>query len=212
MRTVVKSLLVFVFAYAHCALAAQNPLYQTCATCHGADAQGIASMGAPALAGQQAAYLSRQLVQFRDGARGADAGDVYGAQMRAMSLSLTDAQIEALADYLAQLPVAQVQQGPEERASASLRNGSDYYQSSCGACHGGKAQGNPALNAPNLVMLDAAYLKRQMAHFQSGRRGSSAGDRYGKQMQLMSNTLPDAAHLDDVIGFIGSLSNGAVQE
>lgn len=196
------------------ALSAQNTLYQPCAACHGANGQGNIALGAPALAGQQAGYLSRQLTHFRDGTRGAEAADTYGAQMRGMSVNLSDAQIEELARYLSQLPVApgaQMEASDTQPSPASLRNGSNYYQSSCGACHGGNAEGNVALNAPNLAMLDADYLKRQMSHFQNGRRGSAPGDRYGKQMQLMSNTLPDAAHLDDVIVFIKSLAGTTAQ-
>ncbi|MFK7977312.1 MAG: cytochrome c [Halioglobus sp.] len=186
-----------------------SELYQPCVACHGVGGEGNPALGAPALAGQQAQYLSRQLEHFREGRRGADVADTFGSQMSVMVQNLTDAQISDLGIYLAELAVSKPPAQPKEFANLppeTLRNGSDYYQANCGACHGGKAEGNSALNAPNLAMLDSAYLLRQMRHFQTGVRGSSAGDRYGKQMQLMSNTLPSQSHLEDVVAFISTLA------
>ena len=60
-------------------------LYQSCIVCHGDAGQGGVTSGAPALAGQDEAYLIRQLRNFRDGVRGAVAGDDQGMQMAAMA-------------------------------------------------------------------------------------------------------------------------------
>jgi cytochrome c553 len=62
--------------------------YQTCATCHGADASGNEAIGAPALAGQNDWYLVTQLQNFKSGARGAHPDDSYGAQMGPMARML----------------------------------------------------------------------------------------------------------------------------
>lgn len=70
--------------------AAGQPLYGTCATCHGADAQGNEALGAPALAGQNDWYLVAQLTNFKAGYRGTHAGDTYGAQMVPMAAALAD--------------------------------------------------------------------------------------------------------------------------
>lgn len=188
---------------------APSALYQPCVACHGAEARGNSAVGAPALAGQQADYVSRQLGHFRDGRRGVDPADTYGAQMRAMSQNLSDAQIDSLANYLSQLPgaSASLDVSSEAMSPPRISNGSDYYQANCGACHGGKAQGNVALNAPSLVLLDSAYLLRQMNLFQKGVRGTSNDDRYGKQMQLMSTSLPSQGVLEDVIAFIRTIAD-----
>ncbi len=87
-----------------------------------------------------------------------------------------------------------------------LKNGNNYYQSKCGACHGGQAEGNPGLNAPGLAWLDAAYLKHQFQNFQLGVRGTHPGDTYGRQMKMMSTSLPTDKDLDDVIAYIQSLA------
>lgn len=63
-------------------------LYQTCATCHGAEAEGNATFNAPALAGQNDWYLVTQLKNFMAGYRGTHPQDSYGAQMRTMAATL----------------------------------------------------------------------------------------------------------------------------
>lgn len=173
--------------------------YAVCLACHGAKAEGNPATGAPALAGQLGPYLERQLRNFQGGMRGADPTDTYAAQMRATSATLgSAAAIAAAAKYFAALPPAR----PARPAGGDLRNGSNYYHARCGACHGGRAEGNAALSAPRLASLDAAYLKRQYLNFQQGRRGAHPQDRYGKQMRLMSSSLPRQKDLDDVIAFI----------
>ncbi len=67
-------------------------LYQACATCHGADAQGNEAMNAPALRGQNDWYLVTQLKNFKAGYRGANPLDSFGAPMRAMAAGLADDQ------------------------------------------------------------------------------------------------------------------------
>src|SRR4029434_1026289 len=46
-------------------------LFASCAACHGASAEGNAAINAPALGGQDAAYLQRELSNFPPGARAA---------------------------------------------------------------------------------------------------------------------------------------------
>ena len=65
-------------------------LYVTCASCHGADGQGIWATNAPRLAGMSDWYLARQLENFRKGVRGAHREDFNGAQMASMAQMLTD--------------------------------------------------------------------------------------------------------------------------
>lgn len=63
-------------------------LFQSCAACHGEQAQGNAALGAPALAGQNDWYLVTQLKNFQAGLRGSHPQDQYGAQMRQMADTL----------------------------------------------------------------------------------------------------------------------------
>ena len=176
--------------------------YQACVACHGETAQGKVGLGAPALAGQQVAYLQRQLQHFKSGVRGADPRDTLGAQMTAIAQDLSEEDIVVVTEYLAGLPAVV----PKPVIGGDLKNGNNYYQATCGACHGGQAQGNPGLNAPALTMLDATYLRAQYRNFQQGLRGTHPDDKYGRQMKMMSTSLPSDKDLDDVIAYIQSLN------
>lgn len=174
-------------------------LFAPCVACHGSKGEGNATLNAPAIAGQDAAYLERQLLNYRNRRRGADKSDVLGAQMRATATTLADdAAVTKVASYAASLPKT----ANAVPASGNLHNGNNLYQGKCGACHGGKAEGNPALKAPRLAGLDAAYIKRQFAHFRDGRRGTDPKDTPGRQMAMMAKTLPTERDLDDIIAFI----------
>ena len=186
--------------------AAGKALFTACAACHGANGEGIAALNAPALGGQDAAYLARQLANFRSGLRGADPADTLGAQMRGMAATLADDKAVAdVAAFAATLPVAVVKDAVE----GDLRNGNNFYQGKCGACHGGKAEGNVPLSAPRLAGQDIAYLRRQFEAFQKGTRGSNAADRYGRQMAMMANTLPTEQDLTDVLAFVHAQAQAA---
>ncbi|PCI77572.1 MAG: hypothetical protein COB20_07610 [SAR86 cluster bacterium] len=66
--------------------------FQSCAACHGANAEGNEALGAPALAGQNDWYMITQLRNFRAGFRGSHQEDTYGSQMLTMSKTLRDEQ------------------------------------------------------------------------------------------------------------------------
>ncbi len=70
-----------------------------CSACHSPNGQGLASAGYPALSGQDPAYTELQLRAFRDGVRQNDDAEV----MRSIAARLNDAEITALASYVAGL-------------------------------------------------------------------------------------------------------------
>ncbi|MHB2170121.1 c-type cytochrome [Alsobacter sp. R-9] len=84
------------FAQKRSALPPAPPNVEACAPCHGLD--GIAKdVEVPHLAGQNVVYLYNQLRAFRTGKR-------PHKEMRYMSRHLSEAEMEALADYYAALP------------------------------------------------------------------------------------------------------------
>jgi cytochrome c553 len=197
---------VYLFAAATAASAATpQQLYAACATCHGSRGEGTPSLGAPAIAGQQPAYLRRQLDSFRSGVRGTHPADVYGAQMRAASASTLrdDASLTMLVKHVASLPPTTVK--PTTKFDA--RNGNNLYQGKCGACHGGRAEGNEMLAAPRLAGLDTAYLVRQLKNFREGVRGTHPHDKYGRQMSLMAPLVVAEHDIADVVGYIQTAGN-----
>jgi len=177
-----------------------DKLFAPCTSCHGSKAEGSVTVNAPAIAGQDAAYLERQLRNFRSDRRGTHKSDSLGAQMRAVATATfaDDAAVTKIATYVSALPKTV----PAAQVRGNLHNGNNLYQGKCGACHGGTAEGNPALKAPRLAGLDAAYIKRQFANFRDGVRGTDQQDIPGRQMAMMAKTLPTERDLDDVIAFI----------
>jgi len=67
-----------------------------CVTCHGAEGKAPITDTYPRLAGQNEAYLVRQIKDIKSGAR----SNGQAAVMRSMVQKLSDAEIEAIAAYL----------------------------------------------------------------------------------------------------------------
>jgi len=181
---------------------AGKDLYAPCVACHGIAGEGNVVLKSPAIAGQSEAYVSRQLDNFRTGVRGADTGDTGGAQMRPMAMALTDEKAVAdVAAFIASLAASV----PKTTTSGNTENGSKQYIGKCGACHGGKAEGNDALNSPRLVSLSDTYIVQQVSNFQNGIRGAHSDDQYGRQMAMMSR-LVSTEELNDIIAFIHEIA------
>lgn len=70
-----------------------------CAACHGPTGAGNPAANFPAINGQHAAYTKNQLNAFRKGERANDAGKM----MRNIAAGMTDAEIEAVSEYIAGL-------------------------------------------------------------------------------------------------------------
>ena len=175
--------------------------YTTCVACHGVEGHGNALLHAPAIAGQEAWYLKRQLDNFKAGVRGSHAEDVYGAQMRPMAMLLqNDQQVDSVAAYIAQMSPAST----ELTLGGDAAKGKASYNL-CLACHGADAKGNEALNAPSLQGQYDWYMVAQLRNFKAGIRGADPKDVYGAQMRPMAMTVPDEASMANLAAYIHSL-------
>jgi len=70
-----------------------------CIACHGVNGKGMKQAGFPSIAGQNKDYLKKQLNNFRDASRGNDNNSV----MRNIAIKLSDADVEALSEYMSSL-------------------------------------------------------------------------------------------------------------
>ncbi|MGY8814799.1 MAG: c-type cytochrome [Gammaproteobacteria bacterium] len=76
-------------------------LYTTCGACHGKEGEGVWSVSAPRLAGQDDWYLVRQLNNFKLGMRGTHVSDAAGMQMALLSGMLKqEGSIEDVVTYI----------------------------------------------------------------------------------------------------------------
>lgn len=71
----------------------------SCMSCHGPGGRGNSLAAFPRLGGQYAAYTAKQLRAYRDGARTTDPAGM----MRAIASRLTDADIQAVSEYVSGL-------------------------------------------------------------------------------------------------------------
>lgn len=176
-------------------------LYATCTSCHGPQGQGNRQLNAPKLAGLKPWYVEQQLMNFREGIRGASEEDTYGQQMRPFANTLADRQaIRDVSAYIGAFeaePVEETVAGNEERGLKLFRT--------CGACHGPDGQGSHARRAPKLAGMSDWYLTRQLEHFKQGIRGDHPKDLYGRQMSEMAEMLTDGQAISDVVAYINTL-------
>lgn len=141
----------------------------TCVTCHGADGKALISIY-PNLAGQDADYLYRSLVAFKQGA----AGPRNNAIMANMVASLTEQDMADLAAYYSVQPATHLQADP-----ALVARGEKIYRGgiveakvpACAACHGPKGEGNRLAGFPALSGQNPDYLLAQLQAFREGQRG-----------------------------------------
>ena len=135
-----------------------------CAACHGEGGRSPVA-AYPALAGQSAMYIIRQLKDFRAQQRSEAGSKAY---MWGVSALLDDDTIQSLADYYAaQSPLP----GHARAPAAVLRAGQDIFVNglpakgvrACASCHGDKAEG--AAGFPRLAGQHADYLLAQLKTF-----------------------------------------------
>jgi cytochrome c oxidase subunit II len=83
-------------------IARGRTIYRLCAACHGSTGEGNETVEAPDLAILPSWYIGSQIRKFRDGIRGAAVGDVPGARMRSIALTMQSGDIAAVTAYIAQ--------------------------------------------------------------------------------------------------------------
>jgi cytochrome c oxidase subunit 2 len=81
----------------------------------------------------------------------------------------------------------------------------------CAACHGTNGMGNPDLNAPKIAGQEDWYIRRQIANYNNGLRGTE-GDIYGAQMAPMARVLATPGMTEDVIAYIQSLPDEPAEQ
>lgn len=138
---------------------AEDIVQGKCFICHGANGESSTPVF-PRLAGQHAAYVSRQLSDFLSGRR-------RSAAMQPMVADLSPEDIKALgiffeAQPVQAHPVADTALAAQGRALYDKGNKANGVQA-CNACHGELGQGTEEL--PRLAGQHALYLETQLRSF-----------------------------------------------
>ena len=182
---------------------ADEPDYAYCTVCHGAEGNGNAAIHAPKIAGIETWYLKRQLEHFRGGLCGTQPADMPGGEMQPVGAALDDTAIEKVAEFVGSFQP----QRPAATVAGNAKRGRDLY-ASCAGCHGARAEGRKALQAPALAGQTDWYLVTQLERFRAGERGFSAQDEPGSQMRAAAAALPDVAAIRDIVAYLNSLPAG----
>ncbi|WP_253939473.1 cytochrome c [Halomonas sp. THAF5a] len=146
----------------------------TCVACHQADGSGMNIPGGeswPRLAGLPAAYIAKQLHDFKAGRR-------QNTTMMPFATMLDDQQIADVAVYFSQMPVTDAQGGEGADAALlargeqlALRGDWDQYIVSCSSCHGPNNQGVGG-TFPGIASQHAGYIEAQLRAWQAGERSN----------------------------------------
>jgi len=177
---------------------------QVCAACHGEKGEGKEELFSPSITGLPTWYLEEQVKKFRSGARGFHPEDLPGQQMRAVSLTLTDAQIAEAAATVAAMPVRLTEPPPP---GFDLETARFRYANECMECHRYNGKGEIVFHSAPLISLNRSYLKRQLMNYRSGRRGASEGDLYGAKMVENMKRMSDS-EIEMFVNYIGALAHG----
>ena len=141
--------------------------FETCAACHGRDGQGAADGSVPAIAGQYARVLVKQVVAFRHDQR-------LNIRMQHFvdQHHVTDPQ--QLADvigYVSSLPTRQ-----PAVPVAWTGPSAELYTRSCRTCHGEGGQGDERTAVPRLSGQHPQYVLEQLQDCLEGRRPAMLHD------------------------------------
>lgn len=138
---------------------------ERCASCHGTSAHGSADPVTPSLAGQQALYLIKQMVDFAEGDR--TAPEMH--RIVALKDLSTPQAIRDVSSYLNGLPG---NRRPETGDGKNLADGKRYYEGLCAYCHGQQGEGNERHATPALQRQHYSYLLMQSRRLAVGHRYS----------------------------------------
>jgi cytochrome c553 len=161
---------------------AQKIVNDVCAACHTTDGNST-NPTYPALAGQSPEYITKQLRDFKSGAR-------KNATMAPNAAKLSDEDMLNLAAYFsAQQPK------PRMAKNASLiAAGQKVFKGgnagsgvpACASCHGPTGAGIP-VQFPRLAGQHSKYVASQLHNFRSGDRTNDGG----KMMEVIARKLTD---------------------
>lgn len=161
---------------------AQKIVNDICGACHGTDGNST-SPTYPNLAGQHPEYITKQLNEFKSGAR-------RNATMAPNVTKLSAEDMVNLGAYFsAQLPKAKQAKDP-----ALVAEGQKIYKGgnagsgvpACASCHGPAGAGIP-VQFPRLAGQHAKYVVAQLKNFRTGDRANDGG----KMMQTIAKKMTD---------------------
>lgn len=161
----------------------------SCVACHQADGTGKNIPNGeswPQLAGMNAAYIAKQLQDYKSGQR-------ENASMKIFASILSEQQVADVAAYYSQLTPRQGEGGENADAPTlargemlAQRGGWANYIVACQSCHGPGNRGAGEV-FPGIAGQHAGYIEAQLKAWQVGTRKNDAQDLMGTIARRMSD-------------------------
>jgi cytochrome c553 len=163
----------------HTELARGEEIVQAkCFICHGAEGES-SSPAFPRLAGQNPAYMLRQLSDYKSGKR-------KSSTMQPMVEDLTESDFKALGAFFASRTTHGHEVQDPELAAVGLyifkRGNPDAGVAACASCHGANAHGSESL--PRLAGQHAQYTENQLKSFNRRERTNDNSVMHGIASKL----------------------------
>ena len=171
-------------------------LSELCQGCHGENGYSVDDM-APNLAGQYAAYITKEIIDFQSGAR-------THQIMSGVATTVNDAELKDIAAYFASQEKMHGDGTGDNPVGKKLFLNGDVKRriSACVNCHGVNGKGlSPYISAfPVIGGQRRGYLRVQLQHWRSGERHNS----FGGVMNMFAGPLTDA-EIDALADYISGL-------
>lgn len=146
---------------------------QVCQGCHGADGNSYGPEW-PNLAQQHVSYISKQLHNFKSGAR-------VNETMSSMVTGLSEQDIKDIASYFSAQTLQP--QTPDKnveviKTGRKIFKGGNRYTGvpACAGCHGPNAVGNGPAAFPHLAGQKPTYVVKTLHDFKSGQRANDVNE------------------------------------
>ena len=166
-----------------------------CSGCHTHDGNSK-NPKYPVLAEQGQAYMIKQLLDFKSGAR-------KESHMTPIVEAITLADVPDLAAYFSAQKRSPNAAAPPTATTGQqifLNGKSDHTVESCSGCHGDDAKGNAALKFPSLAGQHADYIAKTLKEFRSGTRNNDQN----ALMREIAKGLNDQ-EIEALAAYVGSL-------
>lgn len=191
-------------------------IYETCAGCHGEFGEGTIDGEYPRLAGLDAAYLAKQLRNFKTRERLNIPMFPYATERE-----LPEEDVVLIANFLSRIELptklppidendfdalARLEQGARvvniARYPGNIEAGRRFYRKECGSCHGRNAEGDDTGLVPPLAGQHSNYLMRQISKFRKAERVHDDPD----DAEIF-NAISDS-EIGDMLAYLSVLDDG----
>ena len=166
-----------------------------CATCHGAEGNSELPIN-PKLAGQNATYITKQLMDYKSGVRS-------NQTMSAMVLNLSEQDMQDISAWYSSQQVTLQGADPKfvELGESLYRAGNkELAVAACSACHSPTGRGNAPAGFPSLGGQHAEYTLQQLKDFRAGVRQNDESS----MMRIVVERLTDR-ELEALASYVSGL-------